>query len=173
MKYMVDLMLLMLIAVQAAVDISREIQWLHTPKIVRLSRTTPVNLLLPSIALILLLIGKLHFAITGLPTLGLLALYLILLFHFMHAYPYIILDDTETHICTHALEPNLVIHKSQITSAAKENSLIRIEYQPDELPLQRIVLDTRPFSQIHLFEQWLGLTPVIENPAEPEIKKAA
>lgn len=165
-------MLLMLIAGQAAVDISREVEWSRTQKVIRLSRTSHINLLLPGVALTLLLIGKFHFVITGLPTLGLLALYLVLLFYFMHTYPYIILKGTETHICTHALEPNLVIHKSQITSVGKENFLIRIEYQPDELPLQRIILDTRSFSQIHLFENWLGLTPAIEN-SESELKKAA
>ena len=174
---MVDLMLLLLMVIQATVDISREVQWASSPKSIRINRQNNVSLFLPSIALALLLAGKFYFAVTGLPTLGLLSLYLIMLFYFMYAYPYIIVSDSETHICTHALQPNITITKSHITSVRKENHLLRIEYHPEDSPMQRIILDTRSFPKIMFLENWLGLTPKIEKldtgEVQPPLKKAA
>jgi hypothetical protein len=172
---MVDLLLLLLIVIQATVDISRERQWKGSENHTRINRKGLPPLLLPFSAGFLLVLGKFYFEITGLPTIGLIALYLLMLFYFMHAYPYIILKDEEAYICTHALQPNITIPKDQITSAQKNTHMIHIEYEVEHFPVQRVILDTRSFPDIVHLESWLGLhkKPYPMPESKPTSKKAA
>lgn len=173
---MVDLLLLLLIAIQAAVDISRERAWQQAPNLIRINRNKISGLFLPITVGGLFLLGKFYFVVTGLPTVGFIALYLFMLFYFMHAYPYIILKAAEVHICTHAMQPNIVIAKELVTRASKDAHLLRIEYHPENMPTaQRVILDTRSFPDIVYLETWLGLhkSPAAIPQEDIPTKKAA
>ena len=151
-----DWILVLLIGIQAIVDVGRELDWSKIEDSIRLDPKIQTTFFLFHFAVFLLLFGKFHLMLTGIPTMGLIGLYLLMLSDFMHVYPYIVCTPTMMHLCSHALRPKLTISKDQILSAKKFNHVILLTFQSEEKVMHQLQIDTRAFKDFKPFEEWLG-----------------
>jgi len=161
-------LLLILISIQACVDITREFDWGKEKETLRIYPKNKSSIFLTVIAITLLILGKIHFAFANIPMMGLIGFYLLMINHFLKIYPYILCTPSTLHLCAHAMAPKISILKEQIISAFKMDKAIILIFKRPDMPAQKIELSAEMFSDTAPFESWLG--PQLQShPVHPKV----
>jgi hypothetical protein len=146
-------------AIQAWVDITRDLDWSKESRVIRVQPKATKTYFLLHLSLVMILLGKAHYELTGVPTLGVIGLYLVMISNLIQVYPYIVCTQDTLNLCAHALRPKLTLERKHIHSVRKLEYMLILTFQPEdpEGPLQQIQIDGRAFDHFDQLEDWLGL----------------
>ncbi len=154
-----------MILLHTSLDVIREKEWRSLETFTLISSNVGWSVWVMGMAAIMLIFGKMQWLLTGIPTLGILSLYLLLTADTMKSYPYIVCTPESLYICIHTYQPKWVIPQKSIESAQWIKDFLILSYrEPETYELETLHIDTKWFKDLKPLKQWLS---------QSSLKKAA